>query len=188
MRRVTTAGSLSRTYGNTVRGCRFAEDKSHPSEANSSGSIVLGCAVHTVIEDNIFEDCLGGVTLYSLVGNQEDTTIRRNVFGGKPSTRDCDIWVSINGAYCVNIAIYDNIFADGKPHHSGGGSTRFIKFQYVTAGTGILANNYFASSTVTNAMGESTGGTDSIVGDTFFFCGNYYQGAGTTAPYGLITT
>jgi len=190
MRRVITAGSLSRTYGNTVRGCRFSDDKSHPTitPACLTSSIALGCAVHTIIEDNIFEDCLGGIVMQSVIGNQEDTTVRRNVFGGKPSARDCDIVLSINNASCVNITIFDNIFADGKPHHVGGSHRRFISMPYVDYGTGILANNYFASSTVSNAMGESTGGTDSIVAENFFFCGNYYQGSGTTAPYGLITT
>jgi len=180
-------GSNSRCYGNVIRGNRFSHDASHPSFAYGGGAIVNWTAQNTIIENNLFENCLGGVQLHSHAGDTIFNYIRGNTFSGNPANRDCDLVVSINAATCHGNCIYDNIFADGLPTHAGN-YVRFIHFPYVTAGTGIIANNYFATATVTNGFGEGGGGSQAIVAANMFMAGNYYEGTGTTAPYGLITT
>jgi len=187
MRRVTTSGSQSRNYGNQVRGCRFSQDKSHPSvSANyGSASIYLGCAVHTIIEDNIFEECLGSIVLQSVVGNQEDTHIRRNTFGGICTSRDADMIISINSANANNIVVYDNMFADGLPTHSSGSTLRFVAFPYITAGTGLFANNYFACLDKEAEFDEI--GSEAKIAAEFFAPGNWCAATSTTAgAYGII--
>jgi len=176
-------GSVSRCYGNTIRGNRFAEDKSSPETSGFSGAVGAGTAQYLIVEDNIFEACLGGVTVVAHAGDAKNTYIRRNTFSGLCASRDCDVMISINSVGSNAILVADNMFVDGVPVHSGGNSLNFIQFVYQTAGTGLLANNYFA----TDVAEAAEDGADVVTSDTFFYAGLYYEGQATTAPYGLMT-
>jgi len=178
--RNNTAGSYSRSYSGLIRNCRFTEDKSHPSPATPyPGCISLNCAVNYIIEDCIFDSCLNALMMQSVVGNAEQVVFQRNIVGGLCSARDVDIYLSINSADCNGIVIRDNVFADGKPTHNTG---FFIYMPYVTAGTGIFANNYFATKTATNGFKEGATATEGNVADNFFFAGNWIEGTATTDP------
>jgi hypothetical protein len=155
-----------------VRHCRLENDKSHPSYSgtNAVAAIGLGSANYVVIEYNTFSQCLGSIVSQETNGVTRDLTIRGNIFGGEPSGRDADIWLSLGASYNINIV--DNLFADGVPAHSGGGVGRFIKIEGATA-TGMLANNFFASNEADIQFGAD--GTEVIVPTTFFCVANYSQ-------------
>jgi hypothetical protein len=163
--------------GLQIRNCRFEGDKSVPSISSDTdicSSIALGSANYSIIEDNIFYACHG-----SIVGNfagaaYHNVTIRRNIISGNPSARAVDFWFSHAG---WGLTIENNIFADGLPTHAPGTSGNY--FLLITdAGTGILAGNYFASST----SSFKADGSEVRVPDTFFMAGNTYDAAsaGTT--------
>lgn len=167
--------------------CVFGDDVNHPSVGPTpTGSVTLGSASFTTIEGCTFYNCLGGVTIHSLVMSPYNIKILNNVFSGDTTRRDGDIIISINSGDSNGIIIHGNIFADGLPAHSGGETLRFIKFPYVTAGTGIISHNWFACLSDEAQFGES--GTHSVIADNFFQCDNKLEGAGTTAPYGIITS
>jgi hypothetical protein len=155
-----------------VRHCRLENDKSHPSYSgtNAVAAIGLGSANYVVIEDNVFSQCLGSIVSQETNGTTRDLTIRRNIFGGLPESRDADIWLSLSASYNINIV--DNLFSDGVPTHGGGGVGRFIKIEGATA-TGLVANNFFASNEGDAEWG--TDGTECVIPATFFTVGNYSQ-------------
>jgi hypothetical protein len=156
----------------TVRYCRFENDKSHPSYSgtNAVAAIGLGSANYVTIEHNTFSQCLGSITSQETNGVTRDLTIRGNIFGGLPASRDVDIWLSLGATY--NINILDNVFSDGVPAHSGGGVGAFIKIEGATA-VGLIANNFFASTAASGATGWGAAGTEIVVPTTFFFSGNF---------------
>jgi len=179
--RKTTTGSESRNYGGAIRGCRIALDKSHGANVEYFGGINLQCARQFLIENNFFNDCLSAIVLNSYVGSQTDTLIRYNEFGGDPDLRACEIDIWINSDDCNSIVIRDNCFADGLPNHTGG-LRRFINMPITyTAGTGIIANNYFSTKTNIGSTGWETTGTQCRVADTMFGCHNFGESITTVS-------
>jgi len=177
------ASTPSRCYNNVIRGCRFGEDKHSPGIGAVSGAIWAGTAQNLIVEDNLFDQCLGGVTMYAVSGDVVNNIIRRNIFAGNPASVDAHIVIGINSAGSYGNMIYSNIFGDGLPAYSSGGIKRFIMFQapYQTAGSGILANNWFATAT----SGFAENGSEVQSSDTFFMPGNYYEGT-NAGPYGQV--
>ena len=173
--------------GLTIRGCFFENDKSHPgiSGSDATAAIGIGTATYCMIENCTFQNLLGGIAMQSVNGSMGRIQIRNNVFAGAPGNRDCDIIVSINDAsWCTGIVIHNNVFSDGKPAHAGGGTALYIDFPYLTAGTGILANNWFASVDKEAQYGEA--GTDANIADQFFQVNNYCGYTTMNEPYGII--
>ena len=171
--RNASAGSYSRSYGGAIRGCRIALDKSH-GHPEYAGAISLQCARQFIIEDNFFNDCLGAIVLNSYVGSQTDLLIRNNQFGGDPDNRGCEIEIWINSDDSNSIVIRDNCFADGLPNHTGS-QKRFIYMPpNYTAGTGIIAGNYFSTKT-TQPNSFDTDGSECYLADTMFAPGNYIE-------------
>lgn len=170
--------------GLDVVNCTFGDDASHPGVGDDPvAAIALGSASYSRIMGCTFYNCLGGIALHSVVMSPYNIQILNNIFSGGPDRRDCDLMISINSADSNGIIVSGNLFADGLPTHSGGGTLRFVYFPYVTAGTGIFSNNYFASAT--NLYSE--GGSQAVIADNFFMPGNFYEGTTTTAPYGIVT-
>ena len=179
------SGVTSWPAGLTLRGCEFEWDIDHPG-ITPNGAVGLGTAWNVLIENCTFRNCLGGIAMQSIAGDQTMVHIKNNIFSGAPTNRDCDLLISINSAGCFDIVVHGNVFSDGVPAHSGGSYTNFIHFPYVTAGTGILSNNYFACADKEAQFSET--GSEAYVADNFFSPGNWCEGSGTTAPYGIITT
>ena len=179
-------GSNSRPYGNVIRGCRFSECMSHPTAATGGGAIVNFTAQKLIVENNIFEGCLGGVLSVSHAGDANSTYIRNNVFGGNPANRDVDVAIVINSAGADLHIVHNNLFSDGIPAHSNGDTLRFIAMDSAyDAGTGLIAGNYFA--TTTNTFKEGTAGAIGMVNAEMFMAGNFIEGDAATAPYGILT-
>lgn len=168
---ITVAANAALPSGLVVRGCRFENDKDHPTIESSTviyGSIALGTTNDTVIEDNIFYNCLGGIVHQLSTGTTHGLTIRNNIFSGVTTGRDADILMNWAG---WGLSITGNFFLDGLPAHDGGGTLRFIKV--ADAGTGIIANNFFASTAAAAQYGAD--GTDAIIPTTLHFVGNYNE-------------
>ncbi len=178
-------GSVSRCYGNIIRGNRFSQDKSHPNISYGGGSIVNFTAQRLTIEDNLFENNLGGIVNHAHSGDIGQTYIRRNYFGGLPTNRDCDIILSHNSSGSNINVIHSNVFADGLPTHSGGGSLRFITMPYVTAGTGIIAQNWFAALDK-EAEFDEVGSECKIAAEMFVVDCHTAATSTTAGPYGII--
>ena len=167
-----------------INNCIFTEDQSHSGHSALCSSVALGSANHSKIINNTFYRCLSGVVVAAKVMDPVNIQIMNNIFCGQTALRECDIRVAINAATTVGIIIHGNIFADGLPAHTGG-IERFIYFDYLTAGCGIMSNNWFACKSGETEFAED--GTQGVVADNFFACGNFCQGSTNTAPYGLIT-
>ena len=174
--------------GLVLRGCFLENDKSHPgiSGSDATAAVAIASATYTRIEGCTFQNCLGGIAMQSVYGSVGRAQFLNNIFAGAPGNRDCDLIISINDAsWCTGIVVHGNVFADGVPAHSGGGVTKFINFPYVTAGSGILSNNYFAC--ISKEQDFKEGGTTANIADNFFIAGNWCRGSSNTAPYGIIT-
>lgn len=180
---VTNTAATQKPSGLVVRSCRFENDKSNPSYSGTEavGCIGLGSVRDVIIEKNVFYNTRGGISYQSTSGVGHMIEIKNNIFSAPPATSDC--FILINTSSESGIMIIGNYFGDGLPALSTGSYKRFVEI--IGAGTGLLAGNFFASAT--NAIADATG-SECIIPTTFFAAGNFYQGAGTTAPYGVVTT
>lgn len=173
--------------GLTVTNCLFEADQNHPNYGTPTtivGTIAV-CAGQVRIENNFFYKCLGSVTIAAVYGGPQRVLVRGNQFAGLPTARDADILLAINSSTNDGIVIDSNIFADGVPAHSAGNYGNFIQMPYITAGTGILSNNYFAAISKEQEFKES--GDVGEIADNFFIVGSWCRGSSNTAPYGIIT-
>lgn len=174
-------GTEKKPTGLTIRGCQFASTTSAAGATYNAcgGALGLFSVSQLLVEDCIFYACHTGIMLSNSSGIGNNQIIRGNTFSGVPTTRQADIVNIGNG---TGIVISHNTFSDGVPSKSGGGyGTNFI---YISAGTGIVSFNGFASST--NSI-VAAAGSECVIPTTFFCAGNFYTGTGTTAPYGIAT-
>jgi hypothetical protein len=155
-----------------VRGCLFeAAYTQAVMGANPYGGSITGNTVnYSLIEDNWFYNTLSGVALISNYGTLGRVIIRNNFFSGAPASRSCDVYLEPGtSTYGSGVMVHGNVFSDGVP--TGGTIGRFIKI--VNATTGIVANNWFASTAAAAEYGSD--GTDCVIPATFFFAGNYNE-------------
>ena len=155
-----------------IRGCLFeaAVQEASLGADPTGGSITFGTCNYTLIENNWFYNTLTGVGGIANYGTMGRINILNNIFSGAPAARGVDIHLYPGSStYGSGVVIAGNIFADGLP--TGGTINRFIKV--VTTGTGIIANNFFASTATSGATGWGAAGTEITVPVTFFFSGNY---------------
>ena len=185
----TIISAINSSSGNadglTVTNCLFEADAQISSPGNGYGGCIFVCAGQVRIENNMFYACKTGITVHAYYGNPTRMLVRGNQFCGKTSARDADVIVSINSANCDGLVFDSNIFADGLPALSTGSFQRYIYMPYVTAGSGIFSNNYFATISVEQEFKE--GGADGVIADNFPIVGSWCRGSSNTAPYGIIT-
>jgi len=159
-----------------VRGCRFLDNDYCGSDGTTvSGAIALGSCQYSLIENNLFFDCQGGVTHWSTYGSPQSCVIRNNIFAGLVDQRDCDILIGMLDINSRGLVIQGNVFSDGLPAHATGSFLRFIRNTYAEhasiAATGMICDNFFAKSA----------GTYKAAGDTvyapagLFMVGNYQE-------------
>jgi len=164
-----------------VRNCRFIS-----SVTDNAAAIFLGSCQYNIIEDNIFLDCVVGVQAEATSGSPASYTIRRNIFEGLVSVRDCDINIVMTDVNSKGHVIAHNIFADGLPNSASNRLRHFISASAPTTAvsTGIIAGNYFASSTA-DQWGNA--GTEITVPAGWFLSGNYYEGTSAAGLSGFPT-
>jgi len=172
----------------TVKNCRFLGNTILPGSDGTTvtGTIGLGSAQYSHIEDNVFLKCSSGITMWATSGSPMSIIIRRNVFSGMVLSRDCDIVIGISDIQSTGHVIADNIFADGLPNMSTGSYKDFIHDCYAvtSVATGIICGNHFATLTPSEMH---TDGTECTLAAGWFLTGNFYGGVTATAPYGLAT-
>jgi hypothetical protein len=179
---VTVAGgATTKPSGLTIRNCRFENDKSYASYSGTEAvaSIGLGTCNDTLIENNMFHNCIAGVAIQETSGIPHNIQIKGNTFSGAPSVRDCDILASWGDG--TGLLIIGNYFADGLPATSSGNYKRFVEI--IGAGTGLLANNFFAAYATNSSDLFDADGALCLIPDTFFQAHNYFLAG--TANYGL---
>jgi hypothetical protein len=167
--------------GLVIRSCRFENDKSNPSYSGTEAvaSVGLGSVRDVIITKNTFFNCIGGIAIQETNGIPHMIEISNNIFAGGPAVRDCDILASWGDG--TGLAIIGNYFCDGLPALSTGSYKRFIEI--IGAGTGILANNYFAAYATNSSDLFDDDGALCIIPNTFFQAHNYFLAG--TANYGL---
>lgn len=159
-------------HGLHVRGCLFEGCLLAGSLGDpvTRGAITLGTCTYSLFEDNTFYNCLSGIGMIGNYGTGGRITIRNNMFSGAPGSRDWDIQLYPgSGTYGSGVEIIGNIFSDGLPNT--GAIKRFIKI--VSTGSGIVADNFFASTAASGAAQWGAAGTQCIIPVSFFFAGNY---------------
>jgi hypothetical protein len=135
----------------------------------SGGSIALGTATYVLIENCTFFNCLSSIHGSSTNGAFGRVQIQNNTFAGGAAQRDMDIYLTPgSGEFGSWVNIVGNVFSDGKPT---AGTGLFIKIVGTT--TGIIADNFFASTAASGATGWGAAGTEILVPTTFFFAGNF---------------
>jgi hypothetical protein len=194
--RAKTGGDIYHGYsGLTVRNCLFQNTVAHagyglgasPYENDVfGGAIALGTPQHCLIEGNVFDQCLGGITIYPTNGDIINVRVLHNYFQGYAAAagnRDVDILLVLNSVTSNSVIIDSNVFADGVPSHTGGAYGRFIYMPLMTAGTGIWSNNVFAIHSAEAEMSEN--GSACQIADEFLGAHNYCEGTGSST-LGLV--
>lgn len=173
-----------------VRGCRFLDNDYCGSDGTTvSGAIALGSCQYSLIENNLFFDCQGGVTHWATYGSPQSCIIRGNYFGGLVAQRDCDILIGMLDINSRGLVIQGNVFSDGLPAHASGSFLRFIRNTYAEHGsiaaTGMICDNFF-SSAVDNFAKAAGAGVYAPAG--LFIVGNYKEptAADTQDPGDII--
>jgi len=164
-----------------VRNCRFIANVT-----DCEAAIALKSCQYSIVEDNIFLDCVVGVKMEATSGSPQGYTIRRNIFEGLVLTRDADILITMTDINSRGHVIADNIFADGLPNSA---SARFRRFIFDTAAatsvaTGIVTRNSFATATA-DSMGTTGAACKLAAG--WFAAGNLYEGTSASGLSGFVT-
>jgi len=153
-------------------------------------AIQMGSCQYSIIEDNLFLDCPRAIHLEATYGSPQSNIVRRNIFSGLASVRDCDIFVTMTDINSRGHVIAHNIFADDKPASASARYQVFIDFSSpsTNSSTGIICGNYFASDNTghgTDGFGPT--GSEANIPASWLVVGNFYQGIGDAAPYGIVT-
>jgi len=151
-------------------------------------AVEMGSCQYSIIEDNLFLDCMRGIHMTATSGSPQSYVVRRNIFSGLKATRSVDIYVTMTDINSRGHVIADNIFTDDLPNGSGGGAIkRFIAFSLTSGSnvsTGIICGNYFADATA-DSLGTS--GAICSMPASWLAVGNHYEGTSVSGLDAFVT-
>ena len=147
-------GSTKSAFGTMIVGCHFKNCKGTDATGAETGGAIqwsaAGGAWQVSIVGNQFYKNVGDITLMGTSGSvPQDVLIANNDFLGTAAAVDCHIFMA--GSGMANFMIRDNYFAGVLPALSGGNNVRYV----ILVGTGLFANNYFASTDTTTGFGAA---------------------------------
>jgi hypothetical protein len=131
-------------FGCTINNCSF-----HVHLSTGYGAILFDSGRYNTVMNSQFWHCVVGVNLGASAMTIQGARVLNNDFHGLDTDVDTDIQVASGG----HILIDGNRFNHAQPNYTTGAYKKYL--EVVTAGTGILSNNYFGT-TATNMQTACT--------------------------------